>query len=86
MSIVVLVVKAKGCAPKKNTSSLFGVEISKNMATQPWITLFYFVLHPPLGPAVSCQPFVTPGEQFPEAQQGILEHLVTRRIFFELYP
>ena len=51
------------------------------MATQPWIALFYFVLPPPLGRAVSCQSFVTPGDQFPEAQQGILEHLVTHRKF-----
>ena len=51
------------------------------MATQPWIALFYFVLPPPLGRAVWCQSFVTPGDQFPEAQQGILEHLVTHRKF-----
>ena len=81
MSIVVLVVKAKWCAPKKNILPFWAWDWKKNMATQPWIALFYFVLPPSLGRAVSCQPFVTPGDQFPEAQQGVLEHLVTYRKF-----
>lgn len=66
---------------KKKHPPFLGLRLKKNMATQPWIALFYFVLPPPLGRAVSCQPFVTPGDQFPEAQQGVLEHLVTHRTF-----